>query len=480
MSERHERRELFLTLFLTTLAFVLILGGSLLFARELPRLREQRLIAALDAGNIALARERIEKLADPALARNYRDECDYREALERMDRQDWSGARALLAGVGDYLDAPERVKACDYQAALALAEEGEWDGAAKAFYELNGYADAAEQYDRCRYEKAAALAEQGEMAEAAALFMELGDYEDSSRRLLSLAAELTGCTDPDEALAALRGLSPEELERMSLLAERRAAMPKDRIAVGFYHTLGLKADGSVLACGDDRYGQCRVEEWRDITAVAAGAWHSLGLRRDGTVVAVGRDTEGQCAVGEWQGVVQITATDYASYALCADGTVLCAGLDNVHDLSGWTELELLRGGSYNLAALRADGRAVAAPHLPELEEFERLTDLSLSSGYAVGLRSDGRVISSVLEGEAWEDVVAVSAATTGVLALTADGRACGHFFRASDAPDLSGIRDALAVAAGGTHFAFLLSDGSVRVLGEDGLGQADTQSWRLF
>lgn len=35
-------------------------------------------------------------------------------------------------------------------------------------------------------------------------------------------------------------------------------------------------------------------------AVAAGARHTLGLRADGTVLAAGSDEDGQAAVGAWR------------------------------------------------------------------------------------------------------------------------------------------------------------------------------------
>ena len=82
--------------------------------------------------------------------------------------------------------------------------------------------------------------------------------------------------------------------------------------------------------------------------------------------------------------------------------------------------------------------------------------------------------------ESWKSVLSLSAGTTALLALDAEGHVLAHFFRASDAVDFSGIENAVAVAAGATHFAVLLSDGSVRVLGDNDRGQADTAGWNLF
>lgn len=44
---------------------------------------------------------------------------------------------------------------------------------------------------------------------------------------------------------------------------------------------------------------CEVADRREIVAVAAGSTHTLGLRADGTVTATGNDENGQCDVSGW-------------------------------------------------------------------------------------------------------------------------------------------------------------------------------------
>ncbi|MEH7753854.1 RCC1 domain-containing protein, partial [Bacillus toyonensis] len=41
----------------------------------------------------------------------------------------------------------------------------------------------------------------------------------------------------------------------------------------------------------------------DIVAIAAGCAHTVGLKSDGTVVAVGNNEFGQCDVGSWSGIL---------------------------------------------------------------------------------------------------------------------------------------------------------------------------------
>ena len=77
---------------------------------------------------------------------------------------------------------------------------------------------------------------------------------------------------------------------------------KDIVAIsaGGWHTVGLKADGTVIAAGYNHDGQCDVSGWKDIVAVSAGACHTVGLKSDGTVIAAGYNHDGQCNVSEFR------------------------------------------------------------------------------------------------------------------------------------------------------------------------------------
>lgn len=44
------------------------------------------------------------------------------------------------------------------------------------------------------------------------------------------------------------------------------------ICAGRLHTVALKEDGTLLATGDNQFGQCDVADWTDVVAVAAGKY----------------------------------------------------------------------------------------------------------------------------------------------------------------------------------------------------------------
>lgn len=56
---------------------------------------------------------------------------------------------------------------------------------------------------------------------------------------------------------------------MDYISPKEAALkanrwPKDTIAAGYRHTVGLTSDGTVAAVGRNNEGQCNVSGWRGI------------------------------------------------------------------------------------------------------------------------------------------------------------------------------------------------------------------------
>ncbi|MBQ3276498.1 MAG: hypothetical protein IJH47_05515 [Oscillospiraceae bacterium] len=466
------------TLAVTTVLFLALLAGGLFLAEKIPQWRQERAEAALAAGDLSLARRiaaRLEEEESRALLRR----CDYAEAAELMAAGDFAGARAAFLALGNYADSPEQARESAYREAETVLAAGDPAAAAAAFRTLSGYRDSAARADECAFRAAEETARTAPRA-AIDQFLALGDYPGARDRAVALARAITGETDEETALALAQDLTPEEIARREELKKVRESLPRDVVDAGFYHTVGLRSDGTVLACGDDSFGQCDVAAWTEITAVAAGAYHTVGLRADGTVAAVGRNSEHQCDVDGWRDVVQIAAADYATFGLRADGTVVSCGFNEYYMLSGWTGVTRITGGSHNLGALRGSGEPLSSHVSSRWESPERLVDLAVNTALAVGLRADGTVTALGAELEDWSGIVAVSAGSTAVLGLRADGSVCAFFFREGDALDVSGLSRVIALAAGGTHCAFVHEDGSVTVLGDNAHGEADTGGWRLF
>src|SRR5579871_435494 len=158
-----------------------------------------------------------------------------------------------------------------------------------------------------------------------------------------------------------------------------------------WHSLLLKADGTVWACGDNDYGQLGngttsgstvplevkgpsgVGYLENIIAIAAGNFHSMALSADGTVYTWGRNSHGQLGLGDAvdryypdhvPGVYDITAIaagGYHSLVLGYNGMMAGCGyngygqldLGDNNDRSSftavpfWYPFKSLAGGGYH-------------------------------------------------------------------------------------------------------------------------------------
>ena len=131
---------------------------------------------------------------------------------------------------------------------------------------------------------------------------------------------------------------------MSLNTLQDQATPM--VAAGEGHTVGLRSDGTVVALGDNDYGQCNVGDWRDIIRVAAGYAHTIGLKSGGSIVAVGNNAYGQCNLGGWKDIIGAAAGGSHTVGLKSDGTVVAMG-DDSHgqcDVGGWTDMAGVAAG----------------------------------------------------------------------------------------------------------------------------------------
>ena len=54
---------------------------------------------------------------------------------------------------------------------------------------------------------------------------------------------------------------------------------RETLSTGGYHTVGLCKDGTVIAVGNNGYGQCDVADWRDIVAVRWMVLHGRTAQR---------------------------------------------------------------------------------------------------------------------------------------------------------------------------------------------------------
>jgi hypothetical protein len=242
------------------------------------------------------------------------------------------------------------------------------------------------------------------------------------------------------------------------------------ISAGFYHSLALKADGTVVGWGNDASGEADPPVGlSNVTAIAAGWGTSLALRRDGTVEEWGWDGGyGLKTTAEsLSNITAIAACWDCLMALKGDGTVTVWGHSThgeTNVLVGLTDVAAVSGGGYFCMALKRDGTVVTwgsnvfgQTNTPT--NLNGVKAIAAGGDHCLALKSDGTVVSWGYNYYGQTSVpsdltngVAVSAGAYHSLALRADGTVAawgwGSSGQTNIPPCLHGIT---AISAGGYH-----------------------------
>ena len=291
----------------------------------------------------------------------------------------------------------------------------------------------------------------------------------------------------------------EELKQAKLKAAERLKIPREKrnaakvmIAAGGDHTLGLKADGSVVAAGNNYDSQCNVSNWKNIVAVAARSYHTVGLKADSSVVAVGSNWYGQCNVSDWTDIVAIAAGNAHTVGLKANGKVIAVGENNDSqcDVSSWTNIVAVAAGDNHTVGLKADGSVVAVGDNGDgqcnVSNWTDIVAIAAGAWYSAGLKADGSVVAVGRNKEGqynvsdWTDIVAIAAGRYHTVGLKADGSTVAVGSNTESECDVSGWTDIVAITAGSSHTVGLKVDGTVVAVGNNKYGQSDVSDWRLF
>ncbi len=364
-----------------------------------------------------------------------------------------------------------------YNDAVELMAAGEYNEAISAFKALDGYKDSVEKITECetlaslnkKYNNAIALMDEGKYNKAIRLFSELKDFKKS------------------------KNYFSEILNKIAV---------KETISAELYHTVGLKEDGTVIAIGNNDYGQCDVEDWKDIVAISTNSFYTVGLKSDRTVVAVGNIVDEECNVKDWKDIVAISAGESHIVGLKSNGTVVAIGGNwngqcNVED---WTDIIAISAGYAHTVGLKSDGTVVATEYLGDkeayngqcdVEDWKDVVAISTDASHTVGLKKDGTVVATKYIGdkdfyldqcevEDWSDIVAISAGEGHTVGLKKDGTvvAVGLGAGLGNECDVEGLTDVVAISAGFWNTFCLKSDGTVVFSGSTLNGENDISSWK--
>jgi alpha-tubulin suppressor-like RCC1 family protein len=265
------------------------------------------------------------------------------------------------------------------------------------------------------------------------------------------------------------------------------------VAAGGRHDLALLANGTVDSWGDDTYGElCNgsatssadsehpvpIPGVSSAVAVAAGESHSLILLANGTVMACGDNRDGELGTGSTaadspvpvqvpglSGVTAIAAGGEFSLALLSNGTVMSFGTNNNGQL----------GDGQSAITQESSNVPVA------VQGLSGVTAIAAGGEGAEALLTNGTVM-------AWGLDVSPPAAVTGLTGVSAvaagqnfllalqDGTVMSFVEGSNGAPfstpaPVPGVTGATAIAAGGQFGLALVAGGMVSAWGDDNFGQ---------
>ena len=380
----------------------------------------------------------------------------YKTAVEMEQNGQYDEAIAAFTALGEYKDAAMQVKETQYAKGEAMLMAGDYDGAIAAYQAAGDYSDAATKVKEAQYQKGESLLAEQDSEAAAQAFASAVGYRDAIKRIYQI---------------------------------RYQDLHEGKIAAGDDHTVGLKVDGTVVAAGDNMFGQCKVRDWTNIVSISAGNVYTVGLKADGTVVAAGDNEYGQCDVSDWTDIVSIAAGNFHTVGLKADGTVVAVGYNghgqcNVRD---WTDIVSIAAGYYHTVGLKADGTVVAASSNGfwqcKVSDWTDIVSIAAGISHTVGLKADGTVVAagSNKYGQCnvrdWTDIVSIAAGDNHTVGLKTDGTVVAAGLNEDGQCDVSDWTDIVSIAAGDNHTVGLKSDGTVVAAGDNYGGQCNVSDW---
>jgi len=390
-----------------------------------------------------------------------------------------------------------------YRHAITLYEERQYDDAYSEFIKITEYKGNKYVDEQYFYNLGKAFVEQNEHKKAIECFSRVLSYEDAKslknncmEEIYQHAKKIYNDGSKTEATKYFMSII-EYKDAKEIVMEINA----NTIAQGSNHLVAVKEDGTVVATGNNDYGQCNVDDWSGVVSVVCDRDVTIGLKSDGTVLAVGENEPSIDGVdynvddfNSWNDIISIYCDGQGNvYGLRTNGTVVYAGNDKSiqADVSNWCDIV----GVFDSIALKSDGTVVVAGSL-EQDDFVEWKDIIDIVDNSLGLKSDGTV---VLSGdfnntfyisndiERWHNIRKVKDGTARVYGITKDGQVIVDNLGSDDTYGLTNVsswKNIEDIYFGPRFVIGLKTDGSVIITkgprsltGKDSSGKITTVDW---
>ncbi len=382
-----------------------------------------------------------------------------------------------------------------YNKAMDLYKSGQYKDAIYILTELSDYKDSLEKLVQIKYDYALKLYNDCDYEKAYDIFKELGEYKDCATKV----------ADTEKALYMVAKNSIENGKYYDaynlFLKYMNSKLFKDyyikfnrqlynTISASSSQTVAIRNNGTVVATGRNKYGECNVGNWENIVAVSASISHTVGLKADGTVVATGDNDNGQCNVNDWKDIVAISASYDVTIGLKSNGTVVATGRNTYGacDVSGWSDIiAICSDDGDGTIGLKANGTVVIAGYdgisrgdMSVILTWKDIIAISADMNCIYGLKKDGTIVSN--EGNSWSDIVAFSGGrsnASGMIAIKSNGNIISagtnnHINKIN----VNGWKNMVSISAGSSHVVAVKSDGTVIASGYNPDGRCNVAGWK--
>lgn len=436
-------------------------------AKEKKQRRKTILFCGIAAGIIAVV-----LLVTQVVLPTVKNNSAYRSAVALMESGKYEEAIAAFEAMDGYKDAQSKIEECEslwqqkneaekeaecasrYQAANELMEAGHYEEALTAFEALGDYEDTAQKMTECEeaikegiYQEALSLISTGKNSEALDTLRRISYYKDAKQKIRDIFADYAEDVSSISTSSYTAAVIADGTVRVAGSYEQ--ALWSDisdwknitAVSCGVDHIVGLKSDGTVMAAGQNEYGQCDVSDWSDIVAIAAGCYHTVGLRSDGTVLSTGeihlkvngREISEEMNLSDWNEITAISSAYYHVLGLKSDGTVVASGYDGsgICDVSDWRNIVAVSTGVILSAGLKEDGTVIAIGsnygNALDASNWSDIIAISVGASHIIGLKKDGTVVAAgdnsygQCNVSTWSNIVAISAGAMQTIGLKSDG-----------------------------------------------------------
>ena len=177
----------------------------------------------------------------------------------------------------------------------------------------------------------------------------------------------------------------------------------------------------------------KLNNWKNIASITSKANHVVGLTKEGTVVASGNNKNGECDISGWKDIMSVTTScscsDPQTIGIRVDGTAITT--DRRFDISQWSDIISIAAGDKHIVAVSINGKIMYTGYNTagqlNVDGWYNIISVAAGREHTVGLRKDGKVIATgnnengQCDVSGWSNVIAISAGNDFTLGLKKNG-----------------------------------------------------------